>query len=200
MLSFPARYLGQGPRARFANLVPATRWAELVYSSDGDLNGVFTLIGKNYLPGGTWVNPNTAGRLTIQQTGSSFDAASRLVNHDSNTSGTGNQSPSDWTFSLETGKSLLINKYSVQAASPANTSTPTGYQLQASADGTTWITLNTVVTGWNGSTNGAWITQSVDPGGVAYRFWRLHMHLPNFANANSFFILSEVELYGTLFY
>jgi hypothetical protein len=190
------RYLGQCRRATAA---PA-RSILLPYQSDGDANGVFTFVGKNYLPGGTWTNPATASRLTIQQTSSSFDAASRLVNHDSNTSGTGNVSPSDWTFIFESGKSLLVSQYSVQAPSPTNTSTPTGWQLQVSNDGTTWTTIDTVVTGWNGSTNGAWITRSANTSGVPYRYWRLHMHLPNFANANSFFILSEVEFYGTFFY
>jgi hypothetical protein len=181
------------------------RWGlvELVYDSDGDDQGLFYFLGTNR---GTavedlWVNPSTIDLLTIEQTGSSFDPKEATVDRVANNAGTGNVSPSDWTFILPENETLLITKYSVEAPTPYNSSQPNEWELQGSNDGTTWDVLDFVAaTGWDDTSSGAWLTRDVTGVTTPYNRFRLHMSGPNQYGGNTFFLIGELELYGTYRY
>lgn len=173
----------------------------LTYVSDGDTNGLFYFLGRNFNTA-PWTNPHTATRVTI----GAFDSSNApdlgqgtlagiVDRSDADENRTSNAPGSYWRVQLPAGQSIAVTKYSFQCRPPGNgdASNIQNLKFQGSADGSSWTDLDTR-TGLTYVDSNDWKTFTVT-GAAAYRYHRI-LHQGNVTGANDFFFLSEWELYG----
>jgi hypothetical protein len=167
------------------------------YSFDGDTNGVFYYIGKNYLSGGPWSNPYISGRLAITSVDNTGgDNKATIVDHAASHYSTSNVYPTIM-FDLGVGHSLVLNRYSYRYRDETATFCPTAWVLSASNDDFTY-TMVDAQTGLAVVQNG-WVSPAV-PGQVTpYRYWKIAM-TGNNNSGTTHFSIGELELYGALSY
>jgi hypothetical protein len=175
----------------------------LTYASNGDTNGLLYYAGKNYTSGGTWTNPSTAGYIGVGGYNSSntlvtagAGAVDRSATDDTgvNTNAAGNY----WLVTLPSGKAINPNGIWIRGrpAASGTASNIASYKIQGSNDGSTWTDIITI-SGLTYSSADDYKYNSFTAPGIYYRYIRL-LWQSNVTNANSFFFLTDLELYGTL--
>jgi hypothetical protein len=166
----------------------------LAYVSDGDLNGVFTFIGKGKLVGGVWSNPSTLGYITIvPNPAMGLGVVANLVDHVANDAWISPGANSTYTIDLGSNQQLICDKWSFRQRSTGSVSGTADCTLLGSNDGSTFTVVDTRTSAEIPQTSNTWGSFTV-ASAVAYRYWRLRQ------TANSHFTIGEVELYGTLYY
>jgi hypothetical protein len=169
----------------------------LTYASDGDANGVFYFFGQNFNAGGTWTNPNTAGRLPITVTAAMLNGGvDNLVNRAAEDNYTTNVANSNFVFDLGSGRALSLTVWSYRARTATTSQTPTALSLEGSNDGSSWTAID-ARSGISVTATGQWKTFTSTSS--AFRYFRLKQTALNNGGDN-FFTIAEFELYGTLTY
>lgn len=172
------------------------------YVSDGDTNGLFYFLGRNFNTE-SWSNPHTAGRVTIGAFNSSNSAdlgqgtlAGIVDRSDADENRTSNAPGSYWRVLLPVGQLLTVTKYSFQCrpSGQGDASNIANLKFQGSSDGSSWTDLDTRA-GLTYVDSNDWKSLTVT-GATPFRYHRI-LHQGNVTGANDFFFLSELELYGT---
>lgn len=195
MISFPARYLGQGRRSRLA----LARSRGCAYQADGDTNGVFYFYGTQF---GTaaWTNPSTAGYLVILDvpvggSGSKNVITSR-TNDNYSTGGSAGAGNEYFSFNLGLGRAIVPTMLSYQYRNDATTFCPTAWNWEGSTDNSTWDVLASV-TGQTPVVN-KWVSTPVSTA-KAYQFIRVRQ-IGNNNSGSSHMSINEAEIYGVFSY
>lgn len=168
---------------------------QLTYVSDGDANGLFYWMGTNY-GGQAWVNPTSTGKLTITSNGAAGDPESALVDRQGSNFYL-QSSPSNYViFTLERGKSLILNGYIISTRNVANAYLRSWKWDGKSADGSwTTIDLQTNNNAMNAPSQSLYVpvpNQVLD-----YNSFRLTLTGTD-SSGGYYLCLGEVELYGIL--
>jgi len=162
---------------------------ELVYSSNGDANGVFYNIGT--LNGAqAWTNPHTAGYITAVTSGFfGFDPISALVNRANSTVHTTlSRLYSYLNIDLGSNRRLLLKGFTFQNRADSSSAT-SQIAVTASQDNSTFVPIGNYNTN---SGQSVWTYSSVSGQTIYYRYFRFHN------NDSDYMITSEIELYGSL--
>lgn len=179
------------------------------YASDGDTNGLFYFLGRNFntIP---WENPHTAGRVVVQNSSILVGTLDFYVNRESSGDIITNNTPNSWvSVDVGSGQALVVNDYTLQnrgSNGADNSRAIRNWILQGSNDAAsnsisdiaaaTWVDIDTRV---NDTTMA---TTSVSFGNysgfsvpAAYRWFRIYQNGVN-AFGSDHLAISEIELYG----
>lgn len=177
--------------------------ADCTYSSNGDTNGVFYAIGSTF-GGRTWLNPMTKGSLVVNgyDNALAVTVGSGAVDRDATVDLgiTTNAAGNFWKCTLPQGFLLLINKNTIQCRPNASGlgSNVASYKLEGSIDGFLWVTIQTI-SGLTYVAASDWKATTITGATTPYRYFRM-LWQSNETGSNSFFFLTNWEIYGTLWY
>lgn len=169
-----------------------------VFSSGGDVNGVFYFAGQNFNDSNSWTNPETAGHIDIQTdpTGPSLlnGTFDEIVDRMPSDVYTNNSAPgAGYIFDLGVGRTLALTDWTYRSRSGVTTSTPTDMSIEGSNDGTTWTPIGTATL--SVSSTDEWFQFSDTSS--AFRYFKINQTAPN-SSGGDHFTIGEFELYGTL--
>jgi hypothetical protein len=149
----------------------------------------------------SWANPSGVS-LTLSSSGlhGVSEAIGNLTdraNGKVHTSGAGGATAQWFAFDLGAARTLIVNRYTLKMRSDANTSLPVTWKLQRSNDGSSWTDIQTDTFTFTAANE----VQDFAVAGetVGYRYFRLILTAVD-SSGGDFFVLGEVELYGTLDY
>ena len=168
------------------------------FSSAG-YNGLMDWLGRDKGTT-TWAHPETT-RGYLTSTESSVNAslnAHNLFDQSASTSGGRFHSLDDegeyWMMDLGTGCGIDITHYALQGQGHSSNH-PRNWVFLGSADGVDWVLLDsqasTTLPG-----NASWFDQSLSTDGTYFRYFKM-IQIGNNSSGSDFFVLGEVELYGT---
>lgn len=168
---------------------------EFTYSSGGDTNGIFYAIGG----GASWVNPHTAGYITITTSGgvgggSLADLVDRAADDIYISGGIGTYVQID----IGANRALLPTMFTIRNNSN-NYDPLRNWEWRGSNDLANWVTLDVRVSDSTLSTAsvwGAWVPSEEFEG--AYRYFRLVRTGATGGGGGSYIRIGEIELYGTM--
>jgi hypothetical protein len=167
----------------------------LTYVSDGDLNGVFTFMGKGKTIGGSWSNPATSGQVTATQSAGGTGNVTMLTDHTTNDQWITPAANSWYQWDLGPTQQLILNKWSFrQRTLGAVTPGSDDCTIKGSNDGVTFTTIDARTGAQVPSSADAWGTFTVSGTPAQYRYFRIQQTF------NDYFCCGEIELYGDLYY
>ncbi|MGC8711057.1 MAG: discoidin domain-containing protein [Leptodesmis sp.] len=178
----------------------------LTYSSDGDTNGLFYLLGTN-MGMQPWANPaqnsntdtNYSNNYKILLSASSISGnLSDFTDRATSSSYTSTNTVGQWV-KVDIGgfRSLSCNKYSIRHYT-SSSNYPRNWKLQGSNDNSTWTDLDVRSSDTTINAANAWGTFTCNQGvNTAFRWFRILNN--GLTSSGTYYIcLGEWELYGTL--
>lgn len=180
------------------NYAPPPLSHACTYVSDGDTNGAFYFIGTAYASM-AWANPQSNGLTVLNNGGMLGGSLSNITNRAADDNYGGDNPNSYYTFQLGTGRSLSLTDWSYRSRAVNFSSLPTAMKIQGSntGNGIDWADINaqTGIT-FSGVSEYKLYTLSASS---AYKHFRL-IQTAATTDANNFFTIGELELYGTFYY
>lgn len=178
-------------KSAIAQPQPPADVVELTFASNGDTNGLFYYLGTSQLTQ-TWANPHPTQIFTTVS-GTNFDGAPLTDRQQTGASFYTDNVPSSFMrVDLGLGLKFAPNYYTLQVP---DTYIPRSWNLQGSNDNTTWDDLHVVLNQTYSAFQ--WVGAVVSPPD-RYRYFRVLQTGLNQIGDN-FLVISELELYGTLY-
>jgi hypothetical protein len=180
----------------------------LTYSSDGDSNGLFYLLGTN-TGMQAWANPaynvnpssdgSYANNAAIVLSASTIGSGSLNTLCDRTTSSfyTSNVASSWVKADIGKFRSLSVNKYSIRNY-PSSADSLRSWKLQGSNDNSTWTDLDVRTNDTTFNAANVWYSITPNQGvSTAFQFFRI-LNTGLTSSSSNYLCLGEWELYGTL--
>ena len=175
----------------FAGLVPSSNIANLVFSSNGDSNGLFYYLGTNKATT-VWSSPSGNNLIVTASSTESGNPIS-LVDRENSEWFSAAVANSWVSFYIQVGK-LKCNYYSIKTRANNTDYYPRNWILKASNDGTNWNILDTQSNNTALNSVSQWLSLPV-VSTTPYSYFQLLQNGLDSSDSN-YFCLGEIELYG----
>lgn len=174
----------------------------LVFSSDGDTNGVFYFIGTAGITA-SFTNPQSVGSAPLVVTasgvlGGTEEPVAALSDRTAGHFYTTNVASSWVKFDLGVGRSLVLTAYSYRSRTGFTGDFPTQWKLEGSNDDSTYTVIDGPRTVSITAQN-QWLTTTIAGQTIGYRYFKWTQTAVNSASTN-YFVFGEAELYGSFSY